>query len=84
MVTRLVTDGVERHLILSATQLVITGTPVYQIPTRLAAARDRALGRTTAEEAAPDAEETQPLKRSRPRRRCRTTTCWFPAACSAI
>ena len=49
--------------------LVITGTPVYQIPTRLAAARDRALGRTTAEEATPDAEETQPLKRSRPRRR---------------
>src|SRR5512144_550852 len=26
--------------------LVITGTPVYQIPTRLAAARDRMLGRT--------------------------------------
>ena len=49
--------------------LVITGTPVYQIPTRLAGLRDRALGRTSA---APDpAEEgsTQPLNRGRPRRR---------------
>jgi nitrogen fixation/metabolism regulation signal transduction histidine kinase len=31
MVTRMVTDGVERHLILSATQLVITGTPIRLI-----------------------------------------------------
>ncbi len=49
--------------------LVITGTPVYQIPTRLAAARDRLLGRTPADEQIGDDEPTQPLKRSRPRRR---------------
>ncbi|HSE70028.1 MAG TPA: DNA translocase FtsK [Nocardioidaceae bacterium] len=49
--------------------LVITGTPVYQIPTRLAAARDKALGRTTEQAADPATEDTQPLKRSRPRRR---------------
>src|SRR5512145_1872582 len=51
--------------------LVITGTPVYQIPTRLAAARDRLLGRTPegAGDQASDEEATQPLKRSRPRRR---------------
>ena len=51
--------------------LVITGTPVYQIPTRLAAARDRLLGRTPAgEDQVGDDELTQPLKRtSRPRRR---------------
>jgi len=53
--------------------LVITGTPVYQIPTRLAAARDRLLGRTTetgAEDAAgADSEETAPIKRGRTRRR---------------
>ncbi len=54
--------------------LVITGTPVYQIPTRLAAARDRLLGRTTDadadnEDGNPDEEKTAPLKRHRPRRR---------------
>jgi S-DNA-T family DNA segregation ATPase FtsK/SpoIIIE len=54
--------------------LVITGTPVYQIPTRLAAARDRLLGRTTDADADdqdgnPDEEKTAPLKRQRPRRR---------------
>ena len=54
--------------------LVITGTPVYQIPTRLAAARDRLLGRTTDADADdqdgnPDEEKTAPLKRHRPRRR---------------
>src|SRR3954453_14034660 len=50
--------------------LVITGTPVYQVPTRLREARDRLLGRTApaAEEPAPE-EEAAPLKRSRPRRR---------------
>jgi DNA segregation ATPase FtsK/SpoIIIE, S-DNA-T family len=50
--------------------LVITGTPVYQVPTRLREARDRLLGRTApaAEEPDPE-EETAPLKRSRPRRR---------------
>jgi S-DNA-T family DNA segregation ATPase FtsK/SpoIIIE len=50
--------------------LVITGTPVYQIPTRLKAARDKALGRTTEEPPALEAgENAQPLKRSRSRRR---------------
>jgi DNA segregation ATPase FtsK/SpoIIIE, S-DNA-T family len=51
--------------------LVITGTPVYQIPTRLAAARDRLLGRTPegAGDEDGDGERTAPLKRSRPRRR---------------
>ena len=51
--------------------LVITGTPVYQIPNRLAAARDRLLGRTTGEgeDSGDDAEKTAPLKRGRPRRR---------------
>jgi S-DNA-T family DNA segregation ATPase FtsK/SpoIIIE len=50
--------------------LVITGTPVYQIPTRLAAARDRLLGRTPAagDDQVGDDEPTQPIKRSRPRR----------------
>ncbi len=50
--------------------LVIAGTPLYQVPARLAATRDRLLGRTAPavpEEVAP--EETAPLKRSRPRRR---------------
>ncbi len=56
--------------------LVITGTPVYQIPTRLAAARDRLLGRTpkVADDQAGDDELTQPLKRSRPRRRVGSMT----------
>jgi DNA segregation ATPase FtsK/SpoIIIE, S-DNA-T family len=51
--------------------LVITGTPVYQIPSRLAAARDRLLGRTPEGAGAEDGddEKTAPLKRSRPRRR---------------
>ncbi|HEX6249668.1 MAG TPA: DNA translocase FtsK 4TM domain-containing protein, partial [Nocardioidaceae bacterium] len=50
--------------------LVITGTPVYQIPTRLAAARDRLLGRTSATGGEDgDDEKTAPLKRHRPRRR---------------
>jgi len=48
--------------------LVITGTPVYQIPERLKGLRDKALGRTTPEPEAAD-ETAQPLKRSRPRRR---------------
>ncbi|HET8716570.1 MAG TPA: DNA translocase FtsK 4TM domain-containing protein [Nocardioidaceae bacterium] len=50
--------------------LVITATPVYQIPERLALLRDTLMGRrpvADAEEAG--AEQTQPLKRSRPRRR---------------
>jgi S-DNA-T family DNA segregation ATPase FtsK/SpoIIIE len=49
--------------------LVITATPVYQIPTRLAAARDRLLGRTPAADGEDGDEPTAPLKRSRPRRR---------------
>jgi DNA segregation ATPase FtsK/SpoIIIE, S-DNA-T family len=44
--------------------LVISATPVYQVPTRLAEARDRLLGRTTAtgEE---DAHLTQPVRSRR-------------------
>jgi len=50
--------------------LVITGTPVYQIPARLAHGRDRLLGRGTDPTPEADQEErTEPLKRSRPRRR---------------
>ncbi|HEX6878275.1 MAG TPA: DNA translocase FtsK, partial [Nocardioidaceae bacterium] len=49
--------------------LVITATPVYLIPTRLAAARDRMLGRTPkGGEELGDDEPTQPIKR-RSRRR---------------
>jgi S-DNA-T family DNA segregation ATPase FtsK/SpoIIIE len=52
--------------------LVITATPVYQLPARLGALRDQLLGRhrTVPEgEADPDKEDTQSLRRSRPRRR---------------
>jgi S-DNA-T family DNA segregation ATPase FtsK/SpoIIIE len=50
--------------------LVITGTPLYQVPSRLRAGRDRLLGRTPVdEEEVSPTEETAPLKRSRPRRR---------------
>jgi DNA segregation ATPase FtsK/SpoIIIE, S-DNA-T family len=49
--------------------LVVTGTPVYQVPTRLAGLRDTLLGRTPPPVEEPVAEETAPLKRSRPRRR---------------
>jgi S-DNA-T family DNA segregation ATPase FtsK/SpoIIIE len=50
--------------------LVVTATPVYQVPSRLAQLRDRLLGRKPeAEPGTPAGEETQPLKRSRPRRR---------------
>ncbi len=51
--------------------LVITATPLYQVPARLREARDRMLGRTAKsddEEASPT-DDTAPLKRSRPRRR---------------
>ncbi|MGZ5418704.1 MAG: DNA translocase FtsK 4TM domain-containing protein, partial [Nocardioides sp.] len=55
--------------------LVITATPLYQIPTRLAEARDKMLGRTTAaEEQVSPTEETAPLKRSRPRKRVGSMT----------
>jgi S-DNA-T family DNA segregation ATPase FtsK/SpoIIIE len=51
--------------------LVITATPLYLLPTRLAELRDHLMGRhpeEPVEEAGAD-EETVPLKRSRPRRR---------------
>jgi S-DNA-T family DNA segregation ATPase FtsK/SpoIIIE len=43
--------------------LVITATPVYQVPTRLAALRDRLLGRTPPAEDA--GEETRPMRSRR-------------------
>ncbi len=57
--------------------LVITGTPVYQVPARLGAARDRLLGRgshggsgAAGEGADPGTDEqTEPLRRGRTRRR---------------
>ena len=49
--------------------LVITGTPVYQVPARLRELRDAMLGRTPAEPEVPADEETAPLKRSRSRSR---------------
>lgn len=45
--------------------LIITATPVYQIPARLAALRDKALGRTPAEDAATDDEPTKPVRTRR-------------------
>lgn len=44
--------------------LIITATPVYQIPARLAALRDKALGRTPAEEPPAD-EVTKPVRTRR-------------------
>jgi S-DNA-T family DNA segregation ATPase FtsK/SpoIIIE len=49
--------------------LVITGTPVYQVPVRLRELRDAMLGRTPAEAEVPADEETAPIKRSRSRSR---------------
>ncbi len=51
--------------------LVVTATPVYQIPTRLAALRDRLLGRHGAAEAqeAPETAEAPSLRRGRSTRR---------------
>jgi S-DNA-T family DNA segregation ATPase FtsK/SpoIIIE len=43
--------------------LVITSTPLYKVPSRLAAARDRALGRTPVDEPAETA--TRPMRRGR-------------------
>ncbi len=52
--------------------LVITATPLYQVPARLGELRDRVLGRETADEegagATPE-EDTAPIKRGRTRRR---------------
>jgi S-DNA-T family DNA segregation ATPase FtsK/SpoIIIE len=45
--------------------LIITATPVYQIPARLAALRDKALGRKPAEDAAADDEPTKPVRTRR-------------------
>jgi DNA segregation ATPase FtsK/SpoIIIE, S-DNA-T family len=53
--------------------LVLTGTPVYQVPARLRAARDSLLGRKQPAEA-PPAEDPEPLNRTRPRRRVASMT----------
>ncbi len=46
--------------------LVITATPVYQVPARLGALRDRALGRGRTDDAAEDdGEPTQPIRTRR-------------------
>src|SRR5918992_577202 len=45
--------------------LVITATPLYRVPERLAAARDRALGRHRVEAEAPGLDDTQPIRRRR-------------------
>jgi S-DNA-T family DNA segregation ATPase FtsK/SpoIIIE len=50
--------------------LVITATPLYQVPARLAELRDRMLGRTpAADEEVSATEDTAPIKRGRTRRR---------------
>ncbi len=51
--------------------LVITATPLYQVPARLAELRDRVLGRTAGARRtrSPRPRRPAPLKRSRPRRR---------------
>ncbi|MGZ6803996.1 MAG: DNA translocase FtsK 4TM domain-containing protein [Nocardioidaceae bacterium] len=49
--------------------LVITATPLYQVPSRLAELRDRMLGRQAPEPEAGPEDDTVALKRSRPRRR---------------
>ena len=50
--------------------LVITATPVYQVPTRLRALRDRLLGRQPADasSAEDDTDVTQPIRTARSRR----------------
>jgi DNA segregation ATPase FtsK/SpoIIIE, S-DNA-T family len=45
--------------------LIITATPVYQVPARLAALRDQALGRTPVEDAAAGGEPTTPVRTRR-------------------
>ncbi|HET6653375.1 MAG TPA: DNA translocase FtsK 4TM domain-containing protein [Nocardioides sp.] len=50
--------------------LVITATPLYQVPARIAELRDRMLGRTpTPDGEASPTEDTAPIKRGRTRRR---------------
>ncbi|GAB3195191.1 DNA translocase FtsK [Nocardioides hungaricus] len=48
--------------------LIITATPLYQVPVRLAGARDRLLGRQVATDEDPDATQAIPATRSRRRR----------------
>ncbi|MEX0427025.1 DNA translocase FtsK [Nocardioides sp. DS6] len=45
--------------------LVITGTPLYQVPTRLAEIRDRALGREHDDEEDDEHDDTSPIRRRR-------------------
>src|SRR6476620_3396973 len=45
--------------------LIITATPVYQIPVKLAALRDKALGRTAPEAGQSDDEATKPVRTRR-------------------
>lgn len=47
--------------------LVITATPVYQVPTRLAELRDRLLGRSRPEAEGDEGEPTQPIRTRRGR-----------------
>jgi DNA segregation ATPase FtsK/SpoIIIE, S-DNA-T family len=58
--------------------LVVTATPIYQIPGKMAALRDKLLGRTPADPDAqpvePAVEPMEPLQRRRPRRRQGTMT----------
>ncbi|MGZ4459431.1 MAG: DNA translocase FtsK [Nocardioidaceae bacterium] len=54
--------------------LVITATPVHQLPARVAELRDALLGRTPAEEAeVSPTEDTAPIKRTRSRRKAAAT-----------
>ncbi len=48
--------------------LIITATPLYQVPARLAETRDRLLGREVADEEDPDATQAMPAARSRRRK----------------
>jgi DNA segregation ATPase FtsK/SpoIIIE, S-DNA-T family len=58
--------------------LVVTATPVYQIPARLRTARDKLLGRAPVDPDAADRVEpdgaASPLRRNRPRRRVASMT----------
>ncbi len=45
--------------------LVITATPLYQVPARLVGIRDRALGRDRSDAEDPSSEDTQPIRRGR-------------------
>ena len=45
--------------------LIITATPLYQVPIRLAQLRDRALGRSAPDEPAPEDSTTKPIRTRR-------------------